>query len=213
MKTSDFNFLGFVFDVDGTLYSQKKLRFSMAVRILLAFVTLRISINDIYVIYKFRRIKEHGVKSNLSFDEILLETSNSVKQSLESVKRIVNRWIFEVPLDLIKKYGYKDVQKFIYKKQQEGRKIIIYSDYSAVDKLSVLGIKNDFCFCFGDGIITEQKPSKASMECVLKSVGIPKNQLAYIGDRDDRDKKSALLFNITYYDIRKFRKYIKNATY
>lgn len=200
------NIDGFIFDVDGTLYPQKAVRLRMLLRLICAVLTGSLSIRELYAIYSFRKIKElHKYKSS-DIADLCLQVSRKVNVSEEQVSRSVQKWMFEVPLDLLKEHCYSDVKQFINQQYDEGKTIVVYSDYPAAEKLLAMGIHFSKIFVSCSGGITESKPSFDAMQKILSETDISPDSLIFVGDRDDKDKASAEMVNIKYYDINHFRK-------
>ena len=204
MNASDFG--GYIFDVDGTLYSQKKVRRAMLFRILLYYAFRPFHWRELCALFIFRRFREKRELCGQSMGEICQKVSQMLKMSKSVVDWTIRFWMFEEPLDLLYKYRYCDVLEFIKKEHSAGKKIIIYSDYPAVEKLAVMQIPYDHLFVSGENGIKELKPSAEAMCKILAVSGLTADRLVYIGDRDERDKASAELAHIAYCDIRAFRK-------
>lgn len=197
---------GFIFDVDGTLYPQKTVRLRMFFRLIRALLTGSLSIRELYSIYYFRKIKEQSEFKHCNIDDLCLQVSQKVGLSKERVSCSTNKWMFEVPLDLLREHCYLDVRQFINHQHNAGKTIVIYSDYPVAEKLKAMGIhfNREFVSCFGG--ITQSKPSLGAMEKILNEIGLSPDSLVYVGDRNDKDKVSAEMVNIKYYDISHFRK-------
>lgn len=197
---------GFIFDVDGTLYSQKTVRLRMLFRLIRALLTGSLCVRELYAIYYFRKIKEQREFKCFDIEDLCLQVSLKVGLSKERVSCSVRKWMFEVPLDLLKEHCYSDVRQFINRQHDEGKTIVVYSDYPATEKLQAMGIRfnREFVSCFGG--ITQSKPSLCAMQKILNEIKISPNSLVYVGDRNDKDKVSAEMVNIKYYDINHFRK-------
>src|SRR6266436_3863956 len=88
-----------VFDVDGTLYSQRLLRLRMARDMVLYSVTKR-DLSAIGVVSTYRRIRERlGAEEVVDFDRVLIaETAKATSMSPERVQTIVSEWIETRPL-------------------------------------------------------------------------------------------------------------------
>lgn len=199
---------GFIFDVDGTLYNQKKLRRGMLLR-LMAYYGLRIHrMREPYAIYLFRKLREKPECKSMRFDELYGIIERKVGLSSAVIAGVIQRWMFDEPLDLIRKTAYTDLIRFIKRQRENGKKIIIYSDYPASDKLKSLELPFDYMFTFSENGINEQKPSLNVMNQIVNTIKVPSDRLIYVGDRDDKDKKSAEMMQIQYYDIADFLKII-----
>lgn len=144
----------------------------------------------------------------MGFDELYRIMEKKTGLSSAVIADVIQRWMFDEPLDLIRKTAYTDLLSFIDQQWEDGKKIIIYSDYPASDKLKSLELHFDYLFAFSENGINEQKPSLDAMNRIINAVGIAGDRLIYVGDRDDKDKKSAEMMQIQYYDIADFLKVI-----
>lgn len=200
------NIDNYIFDVDGTLYSQNKVRLRMFFK-LIGFYFIRFyKIKEFYALYFFRKLREKKEYSDYTVDKLFEVVGKRINLDSSIVKSVINKWMFNEPLVLLKKYKYKNVIDYINEQQRLGKKIIIYSDYPAIDKLESMGVSFDYLFVSGEKGLVNQKPSIAAMKKILKDTNIDSDKTVYIGDRDDRDKISAESVNIKYYDIKKFKK-------
>lgn len=202
-------FDAYIFDVDGTLYSQKRLRISMMFRLLAHYAIRPHRLKEIIILHCFRNCREKKEYKDKTIDELCSTLEERFNESYDTIYRIIKKWMFIVPLDLVKKYKYKDVISFINQQYVSRKTIVIYSDYPAIDKLEAIGINYNKVFVSGENGIVEQKPSWSAMNTLLSEISIPVNKLCYIGDRDDKDRASAEMIKVKYYDIREFLKIIR----
>ena len=206
MNPCDFG--GYIFDVDGTLYSQNKVRIAMLFRLLVYYAFRPFQWRKLCALFLFRRLQEDPGSRGKSIDEICMEVSKRLSLPKSAVHWTVRFWMFENPLDLLLKYRYEDVFEFIKYEHCSGKRIIIYSDYPAAEKLNIMRIPYDLLFVSGEKDIKEQKPSAEAMGKIIAASKLTTDELIYIGDRDDRDRASAELGHITYCDIHTFRRNI-----
>ena len=199
---------GFIFDIDGTLYSQEQMRVKMLLRLLGHYCIRPHKLWELYAVYQFRKLREKSEWKQASFDELYKEIEKHISKPPAQIANRVQYWLFEAPLDVLRECAYQEVAEFINAQHEEGKQIIIYSDYPGKDKLGAIGIEYDLLFDFGQNGISEQKPSMSIMKKILSESGLQPSELLYVGDRDDRDKASAELVSIPYCDISLFRKTI-----
>ena len=197
-------FNGYIFDVDGTLYSQKRVRIAMAFRLMSYYLFRPFCIKELFVLYQFRKRREYAEFKSYSIEKLCSAVGEKYHISADNVKQVVQKWMFEVPLDLIAKHRFKKVIDFINQQRNSNKMIVIYSDYPAIDKLLALDVAYDYVFISGENGLIEQKPSFIAMKHILACINLPVNELCYIGDRDDKDKASAEMMSISYCDIREF---------
>ncbi len=201
---------GYVLDVDGTLYSQKKMRIKMGARLLSFYILRPHRIKELYALKIFRNLREKDEWKRASFEELYLEIKKKTSLSLIRIEKSIQYWMFQAPLDIIKSCSYQNVISYINEQHHNRKKVIVYSDYPATEKLKAIGMEYDLVFAFGADGIDEQKPSLQIMKAIVSKSGYTANQLLYVGDRDDRDKVSAELVNMPYCDIQQFRQQLTN---
>ena len=201
---------GYVLDVDGTLYSQKKMRIKMGARLLSFYILRPHRIKELYALKIFRNLREKDEWKRASFEELYLEIKKKTSLSLIRIEKSIQYWMFQAPLDIIKSCSYQNVISYINEQHHNRKKVIVYSDYPATEKLKAIGMEYDLVFAFGADGIDEQKPSLQIMKAIVSKSGYTADQLLYVGDRDDRDKVSAELVNMPYCDIQQFRQQLTN---
>ena len=188
-----------VFDVDGTLYDQPRVRKSMAKK-LLAFYLLHLGrIRELLGIFYFRKIREESAWQAAGMEEQAGEASR--RAGLKDPPRLlaaIRKWMFDEPLPLIAAYRNEAVLSLLHRMQAAGQKVIIYSDYAPEEKLSALGVSPDAVFYPGSGISEELKPSETNMRQILKAVSLPADQIVFLGDRDEKDGASARLVGMPF---------------
>ena len=192
---------GVIFDVDGTLYNQKAVRKKMAIRLIGYYFTHMIRWRELFGIYVFRRLRERKEIGCISFEDQIKIAGEKAGLDTEQLTKAIEKWMFNVPLDLIKRYQYLGVVELIKELKKKNIKIIIYSDYDPIAKLDAINIEPDFIF-FPDGNhINELKPSRKTMLYILSITKLKSDESVYIGDREEKDGASARLVNIEFIDI------------
>lgn len=201
----------YIFDMDGTLYSQQKMRSLMAKKLLVKSLFKPATICDIIVILKFRRLREKEEYKDVTIDELYRLVGDNVGKKQEFVKQIIERWMFRIPLECIQTCKYESVIDYILTVQEDNKKVILYSDYPVEDKAKALGITCDKMYSAGQGIPDELKPSKKIMDIIISDLvgrGYERKDILYVGDRDEKDGISAKLGGIDYIDISLFKKMV-----
>ncbi len=197
-----------IFDVDGTLYSQNKVRVNMFFRLIVFYGINFYRLKELYALYYFRKIREKKEYKNCTMNELYKVVSHKCSLDVSLIKNIIKKWMFIEPIKLLRKYKYKEVIDFINNQYKLGKKIVIYSDYPAIEKLEALNISFSMVFVSGENELFEQKPSIECMQKILSIANIDSSKTVYVGDRNDKDRISAKYVNIEYFDIKKFRKLI-----
>lgn len=198
----------YIFDVDGTLYCQRQMRIKMFVRLMCYYVSHLKSIKELIAIYYFRKLREKEKYRSFSIDKLSEIVADCLSISVDTVSSAIQKWMFEVPLEIIHECSYLEVVSFAKSLYKAGKKIIIYSDYPAKAKISVLEMPYDYIFISGEEGLQELKPSMFAMKHILHSTKLSPDEILYIGDRDKKDGASAELVDIAYCDIQHLRKII-----
>lgn len=203
---------GFIFDVDGTLYDQRSMRIKMLFRLIFFYIFHLRAVKELLAVYLFRKCREKEKYRTYSMEDLYSVVADRLNMKAEAVSFSIQKWMFGVPLEIIGESSYGEVIAFAKEMHQMGKKVIIYSDYPALEKLSALEMPYDHVFVSGKENLSELKPSRIAMEYILHDTGFSADDLMYIGDRNEKDGVSAKMVNISYCDIQNFRKILKNNT-
>lgn len=198
----------FIFDVDGTLYSQPKMRMNMALKLGIYYALHFWKFKELLAVSKFRKARENPDFKSSSMDKLIIYVSEKTGISPQKTKNTIDKWMFKVPLDVIEKCAFKNLLTFINQLANDGKQIIIYSDYPAEDKLKRLNIKPSNIFTPENPNIAELKPSKKAMSYIKSQIAYDNKDIIYIGDRDCKDKLSAEFAGFDYCHIKEFLRLI-----
>lgn len=177
-----------VFDLDGTLYDQQRLRLKVLVRLLVDAVS-SLSIDTIRILIEFRRCREE-LGESLACDFATQQyqfVATRTGHSPEYVRSIVEEWIERRPLDVLHNCRYPGVEKVFAGLSAKGKTIAVLSDYPAREKLRALGLNADLVVYAGDPDVGFLKPHPAGLQNVLTKANVPAQAAIMIGDRVDRD--------------------------
>jgi HAD superfamily hydrolase (TIGR01549 family) len=200
----------FIFDLDGTLYDQRNLRFRMLLVFSIRLLTFRMSFTDIKIILTFRKQRER----HKGYSSLTLETdqfdwcSTELGLPVSKVQNTIEKLMYELPLKFLKSTLYEGVNDFIRILRSKGYKIAVYSDYPVDEKLKVLGLFADKTFCSTGPNIGCLKPNKTALQTICQYFNCRNVDAIYFGDRDDTDGESAKMAGINFVkiDIAKARK-------
>lgn len=190
-----------IFDLDGTLYDQPKLRFIMAVRLVKYYLCHPFKLRELLLIKEYRSIKENWdnyIKSDLP--DAVKEKSTQGMEAMqcayaaiktrvtyEEARAVVDMWIFKNPLDALRKSQDMVLKNYIDKSRNEKKTVVILSDYPAEEKLAAMGIEVDGIYCTMQDNIGEMKPSPKGLEVILNDFKITSDIALMIGDRFEKD--------------------------
>ena len=181
-----------VFDVDGTLYDQRRLRLAMARQLLVHSWRTR-SLGALRTLRTFRHVREElGNSPDVSFVEAqYARTASRHNLTPEEVELLATEWIERRPLPLLTACRYPGVEELFAALRAQGKHIAVFSDYPALDKLAALGLRADSVICATDASIGRLKPDPAGLLEILRMSGAAPERAVVIGDRADRDGAAA----------------------
>lgn len=192
----------YVFDVDGTLYFQNKLRMVMAGRLLGYYICHINKYKDLFIIKDFRSLRDRA-KDTENLYELTAEKN---KVSTERVKDVIKKWIYDNPLDAVRATRDKKLIEIIERLQNEDKKVAIWSDYAADDKLKALGIKCEYVYTAEQERVGELKPSPKGLNLIMKDLNVSADKTLMVGDRMVKDGEAAKAAGCDYIILGKSRK-------
>ena len=179
-----------IFDVDGTLYRQSALRRIMVLKLLYYYGIRPWKYRDLIILYHFRKEREkragfEGKDLENAQYEWCAEKSN---EKIDDVRKVVDKWIFNIPNRYLKSCMYPGVAQFITNLKLHGVKTAIYSDYNSKDKLAQMQLKVDLEVSSTDPGVDGFKPLPNGLLVVLSDMKITKKEnCLFIGDRFELD--------------------------
>lgn len=181
-----------VFDVDGTLYDQRRLRASM-LRLLIADAWQARSLDTLRVLRTFRHVREAlGDHPGGDFmREQYARTAKLHSRSEAEVRMLTSDWLEVRPLPLLAACRYPFVMELFEGLQAAGKKVAAFSDYPAAAKLDALGLRASHVVCATDPDIARLKPDPYGLLAILERTGVKAERALMIGDRVDRDAAAA----------------------
>lgn len=192
-----------IFDVDGTLYDQRKLRRLMAGRLLKYAFTHPWNWQDIKIISCFRKEREQRAES-LSEDletEQYEWTAKVLGVTPEKVRKVIETWMYKAPLKYLYSCRYSEAADFIVQLREKGIIVTVFSDYPAPEKLIAMEILTDYAFAATDKDINRLKPDPGGPLHISRRLGILPEECLFIGDRDDRDGECARRAGMSYFIV------------
>lgn len=191
---------GVVFDVDGTLYDQRRLRLMMLGALLGHLFSDRNAIREIRVLRYFRQAREYLADKEaggVSEHQVKM-VADKLSVDPHNVSDIVEKWIYTKPLDHVFACRYPMVDSFFEALSRRGIKIGIFSDYPIEDKLKMLRLSAD-AMCYSlEPDIDRLKPQTAGLQKLLKKMGLNGSECIFIGDRESRDGICARRSGMTF---------------
>lgn len=189
-----------IFDVDGTLYTQSRLRKRMAYALLAHYSVRPWQLQDMMILRHFRaeREKRTGDAGGDLENAQYAWCARKGNYSLDRVKRVVNQWMFTFPNQYLATCTYPGTQSFFAKLRSMNIKVAIYSDYKAHDKLEAMGLKADLIVSSTDPEIDRLKPDPKGLLYIANKFGVVPQECLFIGDRQELDGECAINANMPY---------------
>jgi len=186
-----------VFDVDGTLYDQRRLRLCMLREMILFSIRNR-KIKFIRILRAYRQIREQlGDSQQEDFEKVLIaRTSAVVGYSENLVQATIEEWMERRPLRHLIRYRYAGLAELFQNLRMQGKKIGIYSDYPAYQKLEAMNLNAEIVVCATDKDIGVLKPHPKGLQVLMERVGANPAETILIGDRPERDGLAARAANV-----------------
>ncbi len=195
-----------IFDLDGTLYLQGRVRRSMFYRLLRVHLTRPLQgLLTLKVLYAYRRAQE-ALRTvpcdsrDIATAQVLL-AAKRVGLSAEAILPCITRWMEEEPLRFLSTSRRAGTVELLQKLKRRGLRLAVFSDYPADRKLAAMGIENFF-----DVVVTAQdpevqrfKPNPRGLEVTLQRLAVLKHEAFYVGDRLEVDAVAARRAGIGYF--------------
>jgi len=181
-----------VFDVDGTLYDQRRLRLSM-LGLLLADALRTRSLATLRTLRTFRHVRESlgDAPSHDFMREQYARTALVHGMKAQDVEQLANEWLERKPLPLLAACRYPHVDTLFAALRRSGKQIAVFSDYPAAAKLEALGLRAGQVVCATDQNIGRLKPDPAGLVAIMRACGVRAQRTLMVGDRADRDGAAA----------------------
>jgi putative hydrolase of the HAD superfamily len=181
-----------VFDVDGTLYDQSRLRIRV-LRDLLLDAARRRSAESIKVLRIYRRLRESLADAEVAdFERVLIaETARLTERSPDRVRAIIDTWIEKRPLHYLASCRHSGIAELFAGLRRNAKLVGVLSDYPAEAKLAALGLKADYVICAGDPSVGLLKPNPRGLAVLMQAAGVAAQATVLIGDRFERDGAAA----------------------
>ncbi|MDB5886303.1 MAG: Haloacid dehalogenase domain protein hydrolase [Polaromonas sp.] len=181
-----------VFDVDGTLYDQRRLRLAMLRRLLAATWRTR-SLDTLQTLRTFRHVREAlGDRPEADFMRLqYARTAAQHRKTEDEVRALTHEWMERQPLPFLAACRYPHLDALFAGLRGAGKQIAVFSDYPATDKLAALGLQASPVVCATDPDIARLKPDPFGLLEILRRTGMAAQRTLMVGDRFDRDALAA----------------------
>jgi phosphoglycolate phosphatase/putative hydrolase of the HAD superfamily len=189
---------GVLFDVDGTLYDQRRLRAHMAAE--WARYALRHGRGALEVgrsIVAFRRTREE--LRALGRPQARLEELQYARAALSAgadegrLRAIVEDWIFTRPLPYLRRCRRPGVAELLHALAARGLAVGVFSDYPGHAKVEALGLSGlvSLTVCATDDAVNAFKPHPGGFAHACGRWSLRPEEVLYVGDRAEVDEAGA----------------------
>lgn len=194
-----------IFDVDGTLYDQSKLRKKMLFDLLKYYGWRPWRLREMMMLAHFRTERESRAGQGCQELDSVQYTWCAEKRGYpeNKLREVVERWIFQHPIKYLAGCTYPGTAELFNVLRQKGIKIAIYSDYKAHDKLEAMGLTADLIVSSTDPAVNQLKPHPKGLLYAVDQLGLGAADCLFIGDRQEMDGECALRAGVPYMIIDK----------
>jgi phosphoglycolate phosphatase/putative hydrolase of the HAD superfamily len=194
-----------IFDVDGTLYTQSRLRKKMLFSLLSHYTLRPWAWKDILILHHFRaeREKKAGVVCRNLEEAQYAWCAEKSHFPIPRIRKVIDYWMFKFPNRYLAGCMYPGVKSCFTSLRSKGIKIGIYSDYKALDKLQAMGLKADVVVCSTDAHIDFLKPHPKGLLYIAENLGLKPEECLFIGDRMELDGECAIKAKMPYLIVEK----------
>ena len=182
-----------IFDVDGTLYEQARLRRKMLVDLVSHYALRPWQLEEMMILQRFRkeREKRHGYAGGNLEEAQYQWCADNTRHAVPKIKKVVDRWMFKHPNQYLPNCTYPGTKAFFDLLQTKGIKIGIYSDYKAHDKLTAMGLRADIVVSSTDAEVDRLKPDPRGLLYLAEQLNLTPAECLFIGDRPELDGECA----------------------
>jgi FMN phosphatase YigB (HAD superfamily) len=183
-----------LFDVDGTLYHQRRMRALMAIELASLALTQPLRAPRRWrVLAAYRKAQESLRADPLAGSTQLEVVAHRTGLTAVEVEQIVAEWMFERPLKYLPACRAAGVFELLRFLRSRGVELGVLSDYPATAKLRALGLDGWFSvvLCSSDPEIGALKPDPRGFLAACEHWRIDPGDVLVVGDRFDVDAAGA----------------------
>ena len=186
-----------LFDLDGTLYDQRRLRVAMARRLLTAHLRSPWAgwrTDRMLSAYRHAQERLRGQAPERRLDDAQLQlAARASGAAADEVAACVERWMVQAPLPLLGGCRRPAILDCLAWARRRDFRLGVVSDYPAAAKLEALGLRHwfDVVVAAQDDGVQRFKPDPTGLLVALQRLAVPAAEALYIGDRPDVDGETA----------------------
>ena len=179
-----------LFDLDGTLYDQRKLRWRVAWLLLRSVAAFRLGPRRIAVLRAYRRETERLRDTKLPAGQTLARhhaqrVADALGVPADFVEATFRTWMIDHALPLVRQCVWPEARDTLEKLRGAGYRLGVLSDYPVHEKLAALGLAD----CFGAVLSCQDpdsdgyKPHCNGFHRLAAALGSEPKSCIYVGDR------------------------------
>jgi len=186
-----------VFDVDGTLYDQRRLHVFMLRALFSEFLRNPIKGRRSVRFLRAYRKAQEGLRAesealDLSSRQLAIACRNTGLETLEA-SQILERLFHAAPLAHLHRFVRSGILEFLLESRRRGVRLGVFSDYPAEAKLRAMSLIDHFdaIVSAADRDVGRLKPHPAGLERCLARLQVNPENAVYVGDRIGIDAECA----------------------
>lgn len=193
---------GIIFDVDGTLYDQRRLRFKMLLHLISQCIKTPLTGSQSVRFLRAYRNAHENLRTELEEMDLSARQLEIACEKLGIAvpdgQRIVERFFKIAPLSELRRCIRPGLTNFLLKCRARGLRLGVFSDYEATQKLEAMGLSESFDAVVSsmDQGIGRLKPNPAGLERCMRYLNVHPERVIYVGDRPDVDAVCAIRANV-----------------
>jgi HAD superfamily hydrolase (TIGR01549 family) len=183
-----------LFDLDGTLYDQRRMRTLMAMELVAMLLRRPFQApRDWRTLAAFRKAQESLRHSRREPAAQLKEAAARLRMPLAEVEAVTTEWMMERPLKHMRRCRAVGTMELLASLQGRGIEMGVLSDYPAAAKLQALGIASSFSvvLCATDPEVGAFKPDPRGFLAAADRWQLAPAEVLMVGDRADADAAGA----------------------
>ena len=191
-----------IFDVDGTLYDQSKMRRKMLIELCKYYMIRPWKIREFLLLKQFRDQRDKLAfeeNQNIAVAQFQLSENSTTP---ENVMNIVDKWMRQKPLEYIREFRFKESISLFNLMTQRGIEVAVLSDFHPAEKLAAMGHECANIYSSESKEINVLKPHPKGILHVLNDLKVSRKNAVYIGDREETDGEASNRAGIPFINVR-----------
>ncbi len=182
-----------IFDVDGTLYDQQRLRRRMFLDLAGHFLPRPGKWNELSILRTFRKEREKNREIKVDdLDKAQYEWCRlKTDVNTEKIRATVSFWMHEYPLKYLPDLVFPGIPELFSGTRKLRIPVAVFSDYPAEKKLQSMGLAADLVITATQPEVNRLKPDPKGLLYIADHFQVAAQECLYIGDRKETDMEAA----------------------